>query len=134
MPPTLKGTLLTGTYLNTVYHGMFYAKAQNLRRLWRAAYDRALESFDVLVMPTTPMKAHPLIQDADSRTLLDHAWGMLTNTAPFNATGHPALSVPCGKSDGLPVGLMLVGRAFDESTPVSGRRRFRGERGLGISG
>ena len=116
LPPTLKVTLLTGTYLNTVYHGMFYAKAQNLRRLWRAAYDRALASFDVLVMPTTPMKAHPLIQGADSRDLLDHAWGMLTNTAPFNATGHPALSVPCGKSDGLPVGLMLVGRAFDEAT------------------
>ena len=51
LPPTLKVTLLTGTYMNTVYHGMFYAKAQNLRRLWRAAYDRALESFDVLVMP-----------------------------------------------------------------------------------
>ena len=116
LPPTLKVTLLAGTYLNTVYHGMFYAKAQNIRRLWRAAYDRAFESFDVLVMPTTPIKAHPLVNNADSRTLLDHAWGMLSNTSPFNATGHPSISIPCGKSNGLPVGLMLTGRAFDEAT------------------
>ena len=116
LPPTLKVTLLTGTYLNTEYHGMFYAKAQNLRRLWRAAYDKAFESYDVLVMPTTPMKAHAVIPNPDSRALLDNAWDMLTNTAPFNATGHPALSIPCGKSDGLPVGLMLVGKAFDEAT------------------
>ena len=116
LPPTLKVTLLTGSYLNTVYHGVFYAKAQNIRRLWRAAYDKALASFDVLVMPTTPITAHPLVRDADSRTLLDHAWGMLSNTSPFNATGHPGLSIPCGKSDGLPVGLMLVGKHFDEST------------------
>ncbi len=116
LPPTLKVTLLAGTYLNTEYHGMFYAKAQNLRRLWRAAYDRAFESYDVLVMPTTPMKAHAVIPNADSRALLDNAWDMLTNTAPFNATGHPALSIPCGMSDGLPVGLMLVGKAFDEAT------------------
>ena len=116
IPPTLKVTLLAGTYLNEVYHGMFYAKAQNIRRLWRAAYDRAFAEFDVLVMPTTPITAHPLVHDADSRTLLDHAWGMLSNTAPFNATGHPGLSIPCGKSDGLPVGLMLVGKHFDEST------------------
>ena len=126
LPPTLKVTLLTGTYLNTAYHGMFYAKAQNLRRLWRGAYDRALESFDVLAMPTTPIKAHPLVQGADSRTLLDHAWGMLSNTAPFNATGHPALSIPCGMSEGLPVGLMLVGRAFDEGTLYRAGAAFEG--------
>ena len=116
LPPTLKVTLLTGTYLNTEYHGMFYAKAQNLRRLWRAAYDRAFESFDVLVMPTTPVKAHAVPESPDSRALLDNAWDMLSNTSPFNATGHPALSIPCGKSEGLPVGLMLVGKAFDETT------------------
>ncbi len=116
LPPTLKVTLLTGTYLNTEYHGMFYAKAQNLRRLWRAAYDSAFESFDVLAMPTTPVKAHAVTEDGDSRTLLDNAWDMLSNTSPFNATGHPAISIPCGKSNGLPVGLMLVGKSFDEAT------------------
>ena len=41
---------------------------------------------------------------------------MLPNTAPFDVTGHPAMSVPCGMSDGLPVGLMLIGRHYDEST------------------
>ena len=72
------------------------------------------------------MKAHPVIQGADSRDLLDHAWGMLTNTAPFNATGHPALSIPCGKSEGLPVGLMLVGKAFDEATLYRAAAAFEG--------
>jgi len=41
---------------------------------------------------------------------------MLPNTAPFDVTGHPAMSIPCGMSDGLPVGMMLVGRHYDEST------------------
>ena len=58
LPPTLKVTLLTGSYLNSVYHGALYSKAQNLRSGWKAAYDSALEKVDVLAMPTTPMKAH----------------------------------------------------------------------------
>ena len=41
---------------------------------------------------------------------------MLENTAPFNMTGHPAITIPCGKSNGLPIGLMLVGRHFEDAT------------------
>jgi amidase len=41
---------------------------------------------------------------------------MLANTAPFDATGHPAMSIPCGMSDGLPVGMMLIGKHYDETT------------------
>jgi amidase len=48
--------------------------------------------------------------------MLSHGWDMLANTAPFDMTGHPAISIPCAKSNGLPVGLMLVGRHFDDAT------------------
>ena len=50
---------------------------------------------------------------------------MIGNTAPFDVTGHPAMSVPCGMSDGLPVGLMLIGKHFDEATIYRRRRRVR---------
>ena len=98
------------------YHGRVYAKAQNLRRVLRASYDQALDGVDVLAMPTTPMKAHRYVPDLDAEGLISRGWNMLDNTAPFDMTGHPAISIPCGKSKGLPVGLMLVARHFDEAT------------------
>ena len=116
LPPTLKLGLLMGSYLIKRYHGRLYSKAQNLRRGWRAAYDRHLSEVDVLAMPTTPMKAQSYIPDIDRRTLLGRSWNMLDNTGPFDITGHPSLSIPCARSNGLPVGLMLTGRHFDEST------------------
>jgi amidase len=105
---TVKFMLLFGNYLHERYHGRFYAKAQSYRPSLTAKYDAALAEYDALVMPTTPMKAHRLDAQAP--------YSMITNTAPFDITGHPAISLPCAKSDGLPVGLMLVGRHFDEST------------------
>lgn len=76
---------------------------------------QALEQVDLLAMPTTPMKAHRYVPGIDQKGLVTHGWNMLSNTAPFDATGHPALSIPCAKSNGLPVGLMLVGMDFEES-------------------
>ena len=115
-PPTVKMVLICGTYMSERYHGAIYAKAQNLRRVVRAAYDRALEQVDILAMPTTPMKAHEYIPDLDIKGTVTHGWDMLANTAPFNMTGHPGLNVPCGKSNTLPIGLMLIGRHFDDAT------------------
>ncbi len=105
---TVKFMLLAGEYLHQRYHGRIYARAQNLRGGLRAAYDRALERFDALVMPATPMKAHRRDQPSP--------YSMVTNTAPFDVTGHPGLSIPCGKSEGLPIGMMLIGRHFDDAT------------------
>ena len=68
-------------------------------------------------MPTTPMKATPLpAPGAPREEICTRAFEMITNTAPFDITHHPAMSLPCGMVDGLPVGLMLVGKHFDEST------------------
>lgn len=116
LPPAAKLVLLVGSYMGERYHGRLYAKAQNLRRVLRASYDRALAQVDVLAMPTTPMKAHKHEPDLGPQGVIDHGWNMLGNTSPFDMTGHPAISIPCGKTNGLPVGLMLVGRHFDDAT------------------
>ncbi|MGD1926213.1 MAG: amidase family protein [Paracoccaceae bacterium] len=63
------------------------------------------------------MKAPPIPpSDAPLELWCQRAFEMLNNTAPFDVTGHPAIAIPCGMSDGLPVSLMLVGRRYDEST------------------
>jgi amidase len=114
---TLKLSMLLGHYFTKHYRGHFYAKAQNLSRKLRAAYDAALAGCDLLLMPTLPIKATPLPPaDAPRALYIQRAFEMIENTAPFDATGHPAMTVPCGLVDGLPVGLMLIGKHGDEST------------------
>jgi amidase len=119
LPPQGKIEVMLGTYLRTRYHGRFYAKAQNLRAALRAAYDTALREIDVLAMPTTPMKAQHYLPEAGIVDRVLNGWSMLGNTAGFNMTGHPSLSVPCGVSAGLPVGLMLTGRHFKDGRILS---------------
>jgi amidase len=114
---TLKISMLLGHYFIKHYRGHYYAKAQNLSRKLRAAYDAALGQVDLLAMPTLPLKATPLPPaDAPRELYIQRAFEMIGNTAPFDATGHPAMSLPCGLSDGLPVGLMIIGKHYDEAT------------------
>jgi amidase len=114
---SLKITMFTGEYFQRHYRGHYYAKAQNLARKLREAYDQMLGAYDLLMMPTTAMKAQPMPEpDAPLELILHRAFEMLENTAPFDVTGHPAMSIPCGMSDGLPVGCMLVGKFWSEST------------------
>lgn len=107
------------------YNHHYYAKAQNLSRRLRAQYNQALSTYDILVLPTTPMKAMPLPSGDGLAELFATALGMLDNTAPFDVTGHPAMSVPCGMSDGLPVGMMIVGKHFDEATVLRAAFSFQ---------
>ena len=123
-PPTVKLVLLCGTYIKENYHGRIYAKAQNLRRQLRAAYDNALQDVDLIAMPTTPMKAHRHVPGRGVQDTIEHGWAPVDNTGPFDLTGHPAISVPCAKSEGLPVGLMLVGRHFDDGTALQAAHAF----------
>ncbi len=114
---TLKISMLVGQYHLKHTRGRYYAKAQNLARQLRAEYNKVFASYDILLMPTTPMKATPLPPPDSSLALwTQRAFEMLPNTSPFDVTGHPAMSIPCGMSDGLPVGLQLVGRRYEEST------------------
>lgn len=115
--PAVKLVILLGQYLHDNYHGRYYSKARNCTRLLRQAYDEALERADVLVMPTTPMVATELPPaDAGISTIIGHIWGMLQNTSATNITGHPSISVPCGTVNGLPVGMMIVGRYGEDAT------------------
>jgi amidase len=91
--------------------------AQNLAPKLAAAYDAALADVDLLVLPTVPMRASVRPgRDARPPERLARALEMLANTSPFDVTGHPACSVPAPLADGLPVGMMLVGRQFDDAT------------------
>jgi len=114
---TLKLTMVLGEYFIKHYRGHYYAKAQNLSRQLEAAYDTALADYDLLLMPTLPMTATPLPKaGASVEEVVSRAFEMLPNTCPFDVTGHPAMSIPCGLVDGLPVGMMLVARKYDEAT------------------
>jgi amidase len=124
MPAGLKFALAMGSYLAEEYQGGYHAKAQNLRRSVAGAYDDALEGVDVLAMPTTPQTAHEVREDLSRVEAVGRAWNMLGNTAPFDITGHPATTVPCGVADGLPVGLMVVGREFADDAALAAASAF----------
>jgi amidase len=114
---TLKISMMIGEYFIRNYRGHFYAKAQNLARALTKAYDDVLARYDLLLMPTLPMKATPLPPpNAPLALWCQRGFEMLGNTCPFDVTGHPAMSIPCGMSQGLPIGMMLTARHYNEST------------------
>ena len=114
---TTKLVMLTGEYMSTKYHGRYYAKAQNLAMKLSDAYNAALNNYDLLMMPTMPMKATKIpAKDCSREEIIARGLEMVNNTCPFDVTGHPAMTVPCGFSDGLPIGMMLIGKQFDEAT------------------
>ena len=82
-----------------------------------AAASAALAKYDLLLMPTLPLRATKLPDPAGPRMdIISRGFEMLPNTAPFDVTGHPAITLPCGMSEGLPAGLMLIGKHWNEST------------------
>ena len=119
-PPTFKLLVLTGQYLTEEFNSRYYAKAQNLRRDLRAAYDDALDEVDLLALPTIQKTAHERQASLGLEDVLDRGLGLHENRVPFNVTGHPAVTVPCGTVEGLPVGLQFVGTHFDDATVLTG--------------
>jgi amidase len=112
---TVKLGMLVGEYMTRSYGGRYYGRAHNLARLLADAYDQALTRVDILASPTLPFPPpRRPAADAGREEVVATAYGMTVNAAPFNATGHPSMSLPCGWIDGLPVGLMLTGRRWDE--------------------
>jgi aspartyl-tRNA(Asn)/glutamyl-tRNA(Gln) amidotransferase subunit A len=108
----VKRRILLGTYaLSAGYHGEYYREAQEARAWVRQDFDAAFDSVDVLASPTMPTLPFELGENlADPMTL----YLMDANTVPVNLANLPAISVPAGASDGLPVGLQLIGPAFGE--------------------
>ncbi len=123
---TVKLVILLGQYMQDNYHGRYYAKAQNLARVLRAAYDDALGNVDLLLMPTLPLKATLLpAPNASREEYVGRALEMIANTGPFDVTGHPAITVPVGMSAGLPVGMMLIGRHWEDATVLRAADAFQ---------
>lgn len=110
----VKRRIMLGTYaLSAGYYDAYYVKAQKVRTLIKQDFDRAFEKFDVLLSPTAPTPAFRLGEksgDPLTMYLSDVC------TVPINLAGIPALSIPAGFVDGLPVGLQLMGKHFDEGT------------------
>jgi amidase len=114
LPETVKVRALQGLYMLQKYGAHYYYKAQNLCLELKACYDRAFEKYDALLLPTNPTKAQKLREPENIYEHMKMGLGNTVNTVPFNLTGHPALNVPVGYSENLPVGMMVVGKSFDE--------------------
>jgi aspartyl-tRNA(Asn)/glutamyl-tRNA(Gln) amidotransferase subunit A len=95
-----------GTYsLSAGYYGRYYLKALKVRTLVRRDFQQAFKDFDVLASPTMPTVAPRLGELSDPLTM----YMADVNTVPVNLAGIPAISVPCGTAEGMPVGLQLIG-------------------------
>jgi len=128
LPATFKIAALVGEWMKASAGVIFYAKAQNLGRALTKAYDQALDEFDLLVLPTTPMKATLLPQRPLSLTeSAKLAFEMDQNASPFCVTGHPAMTLPCAVSQGLPVGMMMIGKHGGEGTILRAAHAFEHE-------
>jgi amidase len=125
LPVTAKTVVLLGEYMHRNYYGRYYAKSQNVRGQLRAAYDAVLASHDVLVMPTVPFRAQAIPSlDCSLEDTMFYALAMINNTPQFDVSGHPAISVPCGLEDDLPIGMMIVGKHFDDLTVLRAADAF----------
>jgi aspartyl-tRNA(Asn)/glutamyl-tRNA(Gln) amidotransferase subunit A len=109
-----KRRIMLGTYaLSSGYYDAFYGKAQKVRTVIKREHDELFGRFDVLASPTGATTAFPLGEKA-ADPLAMYLADLLT--IPSNLAGLPSLSMPCGLSDGLPVGLQLIGPQFSENT------------------
>ncbi len=123
--PEVKRRIMLGTYaLSAGYYDAYYLKAQKVRTLIKGDFDALwAQGFDALVAPTSPTVAFPLgarLEDPVSMYLSDAC------TLPVNMAGLPGVSIPCGLSDGLPVGLQLIGAPWSEPSLFELARGYEG--------
>ena len=130
--PEVKRRIMLGTYaLSAGYYDAYYKKAQQVRTLIARDYQQAFEKVDVIVGPTAPTVAFPMGEKVDDPL------AMYLNdvyTVPANLAGIPGVSMPCGFSENLPVGLQILGKHFDEADDVEGCARLPGRDRLAYAG
>ncbi|MDR7512781.1 MAG: amidase family protein, partial [Armatimonadota bacterium] len=112
--PEVKRRIMLGTYaLSAGYYDAYYLRAQKVRTLVARDFERAFARADVVVMPVAPTPAFAIGERAADPLQMYLADVF---TIPVNLAGLPGLALPCGFDGGLPVGLQLIGRPFDEAT------------------
>ncbi|MSQ15315.1 MAG: Asp-tRNA(Asn)/Glu-tRNA(Gln) amidotransferase subunit GatA, partial [Dehalococcoidia bacterium] len=114
--PEVKRRIMLGTYaLSAGYYDAYYLKAQKVRTLIRTEFEETFKKYDALITPTTPSVPFRLGEKVD-----DPLQMYLSDicTIPINIAGIPAISVPAGFADGLPVGMQILGPAFAEETII----------------
>ncbi|MTI66815.1 MAG: Asp-tRNA(Asn)/Glu-tRNA(Gln) amidotransferase subunit GatA [Firmicutes bacterium] len=112
----VKRRVMMGTYcLSSGYYDEYYNKAQKVRTLIKKDFDDIFKEYDVIISPTTPSLPFKIGERNDD-PLAMYMSDILT--VSVNIAGVPALSIPCGLIDGLPVGLQIIGKAFDEETII----------------
>ncbi|MBY0395207.1 MAG: Asp-tRNA(Asn)/Glu-tRNA(Gln) amidotransferase subunit GatA [Thermoleophilia bacterium] len=126
--PEVKRRIMLGTFsLSSGYYDAYYGRAQRVRTLIRREFERAFEEVDVVASPTSPTVAFRLgerVADPLAMYLSDVC------TIPVSLAGIPAVSIPCGLSGGLPVGLQLAGPAFSENRLLAAARALEGAIGF----
>jgi len=118
LPDSVINAMLFSEFLREKYHGTIYGKAQNITLKIRNEYNQVLSDIDAMVMPTVPMKPPEYGSGLDLESLKTNGPGfdVAKNTGMFNLTHHPGLTVPCGTVDDAPIGMMFVGKRFDDAT------------------
>jgi aspartyl-tRNA(Asn)/glutamyl-tRNA(Gln) amidotransferase subunit A len=110
----VKRRIMLGTFaLSSGYYDAYYKKAQKVRTLIKKDFEDVFEKYDVIIGPTTPTPAFKIGENVDD-PLTMYANDILT--IPVNLAGVPGISVPCGFDNGLPLGLQIIGKHFDEAT------------------
>lgn len=112
--PEVKRRIMLGTYaLSSGYYDAYYKKALQVKTLIKEDFERAFQSYDVLISPTTPTTAFGIGEKAGDPLAM-----YLSDicTVPVNIAGTAAISVPCGSKEGLPVGMQIIGKPLDEKT------------------
>jgi Asp-tRNA(Asn)/Glu-tRNA(Gln) amidotransferase A subunit family amidase len=111
----ISAKLLYGAYLRESLHNRYHPRAERARRLVTAGIDDALSEVDVLASTTVPLLPPDAGRWGEGSLGGGSVWDLARSTAPFNLSGHPALTMPCGEADGFPVGVQFVAPHFDES-------------------
>ncbi len=120
--PEVQRRIMLGTYaLSAGYYDAYYLKAQKVRTLINNEFGAAFKKYDVLVTPTSPTVAFPIGAKTDDPYAMYLAD---VYTLPCAVAGLPALSLPCGLSEGLPVGLQVIGNFFDEARVIQVAHAF----------